>query len=76
MNRYYTIPPEESNCHVSVKIVNQISKLFDIESFAEQEKMMNDNFEEEVAKKQAIDPLLVESSGPVTSAIKVKLQKK
>lgn len=73
--RYYTVPPEESNCHVSAEIVNQIGKEFDIESFAAQEKMMLDNFEEEVAKKQAIDPLLIESSGPVTSAMEVELQK-
>ncbi|KAK1129225.1 hypothetical protein K0M31_020353 [Melipona bicolor] len=73
--RYYTVPPEEPNCHVSAEIVNQIGKEFDIESFAAQEKMMLDNFEEEVAKKQAIDPLLIESSGPVTSAMEVELQK-
>ncbi|CAD1474770.1 unnamed protein product, partial [Heterotrigona itama] len=73
--RYYTVPPEESNCHVSAEIVNQISKEFDIESFAGQEKMMLDNFEEEVAKKQTIDPLLIESSGPVVSAMEVELQK-
>ncbi|KOX78639.1 Guanine nucleotide-binding protein-like 3 like protein [Melipona quadrifasciata] len=73
--RYYTVPPEEPNCHVSAEIVNQIGKEFDIESFAAQEKMMLDNFEEEVAKKQAIDPLLIESSGPVISAMEVELQK-
>lgn len=74
MSRYYTVPPEEPNCHVSAEIVNKISKEFDIESFAGQEKMMLDNLEEEVGKK-TIGPLLIESSGPVISAMEVELQK-
>lgn len=73
--RYYTVPPEQPDCHVSAEIVSQISKEFDIESFAAQEKMMLDNFEEESLKKQTIDPLLIESSGPVLSAMEVELQK-
>ncbi|XP_043515564.1 guanine nucleotide-binding protein-like 3 homolog isoform X2 [Frieseomelitta varia] len=72
--KYYTVPPEEPNCHISAEIVNKISKEFDIESFAEQEKMMLDNFEEKVAEK-TIDPLLIESSDPVVSAMEVELQK-
>lgn len=72
--RYYTVPPEQPECHVSAEIVNQISKEFDIESFAAQEKMMLDNFEES-SKKQTIDSLLIESSGPVLSAMEVELQK-
>ncbi|PBC32095.1 Guanine nucleotide-binding protein [Apis cerana cerana] len=72
--RYYTVPPEQPECHVSAEIVSQISKEFDIESFAAQEKMMLDNFEES-SKKQTIDSLLIESSGPVLSAMEVELQK-
>ncbi|KAK9303438.1 hypothetical protein QLX08_004918 [Tetragonisca angustula] len=71
--RYYTVPPEEPNCHISAEIVNKMNKEFDIESFAGQEKMMLDNFEE-VAEK-TIDPLIIESSGPVISAMEVELQK-
>lgn len=73
--RYYTVPPEQPDCHVSAEIVSQISKEFDIESFAAEEKMMLDNFEEESSKKQTIDSLLIESSGPVLSAMEVELQK-
>lgn len=73
--RYYTVPPEQPDCHVSAEIVSQVSKEFDIESFAAQEKMMLDNFEEESLKKQTTDPLLIESSGPVLSAMEVELQK-
>ena len=73
LNRYYTVPPEEPNCHISAEIVNKMNKEFDIESFAGQEKMMLDNFEE-VAEK-TIDPLIIESSGPVISAMEVELQK-
>lgn len=72
--RYYTVPPEQPECHVSAEIVSQISKEFDIESFAAQEKMMLDNFEES-SKKQTIDSLLIESSGPVLSAMEIELQK-
>ena len=74
--RYYTVPPEEPNCHLSAEIVSQMSKEFDIERFAAEEKMMIDNFiEEETANKQTIDPVLIASSGPVISAMEVDLQK-
>lgn len=74
-NRYYTVPPEEPNCHLSAEIVSQMSKEFDIERFAAEEKMMIDNFEEETANKETIDPVLIASSGPVASAMEVDLQK-
>ncbi|XP_060831265.1 guanine nucleotide-binding protein-like 3 homolog [Bombus pascuorum] len=73
--RYYTVPPEEPNCHLSAEIVSQMSKEFDIERFAADEKMMIDNFEEENANKQTVDPVLIESSGPVISAMEVDSQK-
>ncbi|XP_017890674.1 guanine nucleotide-binding protein-like 3 homolog [Ceratina calcarata] len=74
--RYYTVPPEQPECHVSAEIVSQISKEFDIDNnFAEQEKMVLDNIEEESAKNKANDPLLIESSGPVVSAMSVQLEK-
>ena len=71
--RYYTVPPEQSNCHVSAEIVTQMNKEFDIESFAAQEKMMLDTFEESV-EKLPTDPTLIESSGPVTSVIEFQKQ--
>lgn len=73
--RYYTVPPEQPECHVSAEIVSQISKEFDIDSLAEQEKMVLDNLGEESAKKQVNDPLLIESSGPVASAMEIQLEK-
>lgn len=73
--RYYTVPPEQPDCQVSAEIVSQISKEFDIESVVTQEKMMLDTFEEESKNKPAIEPLLIESSGPVTAAMEVEMQK-
>lgn len=75
MNRYYTVPPEEPNCHVSAEIISQISKAFDVESFAGQIKMMLGNFDEEITKKQAIDAASNEISVLVISAMEVELQK-
>ena len=72
--RYYTVPPEQSNCHVSAEIVTEMNKEFDIESFAAQEKMMLDTFEES-AVKLPTDSTLIESSGPVTSVIEFQKQK-
>ncbi|XP_034191077.2 nucleostemin 1 [Osmia lignaria lignaria] len=73
--RYYTVPPEQPDCQVSAEIVSQISKEFDIESVVTQEKMMLDTFEVESKNKPAIEPLLIESSGPVTAAMEVEMQK-
>ncbi|CAK9815412.1 Guanine nucleotide-binding protein-like 3 homolog [Anthophora quadrimaculata] len=73
--RYYTVPPEQPNCHVSAEILTQMSEEFNIESFAEQEKMVLDTFEKEFAAKKVTEPLLIESSGPVTSAMEVELEK-
>lgn len=61
-------------CHVSAEIMSQISKEFEIENFAAEEKMMLDTFEEE-AKKSTLDPLLIESTGPVVSAMEIEKQK-
>ncbi|XP_017752183.1 PREDICTED: guanine nucleotide-binding protein-like 3 homolog [Eufriesea mexicana] len=72
--RYYTVPPEQPNCHISAEIVSQLSKEFDIESFATEEKMMLDNFEEELTK-QTSDPLLITSSGPVVASMEIEMQK-
>ncbi|XP_017792801.1 PREDICTED: guanine nucleotide-binding protein-like 3 homolog [Habropoda laboriosa] len=73
--RYYTVPPEQPDCHVSAEIVSQMSKEFDIESLAEQEKMMLDTFEKENVAKRVTEPFSIESSGPVVSAMEVELQK-
>ncbi|XP_071877507.1 nucleostemin 1 [Bombus fervidus] len=73
--RYYTVPPEESHCHLSAEIVSQMNKEFDIENFAAEEKMMIDNFEKESANKQTVDSVLIASSGPVISAMEVESQK-
>ncbi|XP_076640527.1 nucleostemin 1 [Colletes latitarsis] len=73
--RYYTVPPEEPTCHISAEIVSQMNKEFDIDSFATEEKMMLDTFEEQIANKQTVNSLLIESSGPVTSAMELEIQK-
>ncbi|KZC08771.1 PREDICTED: guanine nucleotide-binding protein-like 3 homolog [Dufourea novaeangliae] len=73
--RYYTVPPEQPTSQISAEIVSQMSKEFDIESFAAEEKMMLDTFEEETAKKSKLDPLLIETTGPVLSAMEVEKEK-
>lgn len=74
--RYYTVPPEQPVCHISAEIVSQMAKEFDIESFAAEERMMLDNLATEGANNPIItDPLLVDSSGPVTAAMEVEMQK-
>ncbi|KMQ92228.1 guanine nucleotide-binding 3-like protein [Lasius niger] len=71
--RYYTVPPEQPVCHISAEIVSQIAKEFDIESFAAEEKMMLDNFTTD--NSTIADPVLIDSSGPVTAAMEVEIQK-
>lgn len=74
--RYYTVPPEEPACHLSAEIVSEMAKEFDIESFAAEERMMLDNFEAESTNKDATkEPVLFDSTGPITSAMEVELQK-
>ncbi|XP_043475681.1 guanine nucleotide-binding protein-like 3 homolog [Leptopilina heterotoma] len=73
--RYYTVPPEEPVCQLSAEIVTQMAKEFDINSFAEEEKMMLDGFETEAVKPGAIDPLIIDSSGPVEASMEVDNQK-
>lgn len=51
-----------------------MSKEFDINSFAEEEKMMLDGFEAE-ASKAGSDPLIIDSSGPVEASMEVDVQK-
>lgn len=49
---------------------------FDIESFAAEERTMLDNLATEGTNNSVIiDPLLVDSSGPVTAAMEVEMQK-
>ncbi|XP_050453408.1 guanine nucleotide-binding protein-like 3 homolog [Cataglyphis hispanica] len=74
--RYYTVPPEQPVCHISAEIVSQIAKEFDIESFAAEEKMMLDNFTTDSSNNPTIaNPVLIDSSGPVTSAMEIEIQK-
>ncbi|EFN85760.1 Guanine nucleotide-binding protein-like 3-like protein [Harpegnathos saltator] len=74
--RYYTVPPEQPVCHISAEIVSQMAKEFDIESFAAEEKMMLDNLTtESTCNPTIVKPLLVDSSGPVTAAMEVEMQK-
>lgn len=70
--RYYTVPPEQPICHISAEIVSQIAKEFDIEKFAAEEKMMLDNFTKD---DSVADPTLIDSSGPVTAAMEIDIQK-
>lgn len=70
------MPPEQPVCHISAEIVSQIAKEFDIESFAAEEKMMLDNFTTDSTNNPTIaDPVLIDSSGPVTSAMDIDIQK-
>ncbi|XP_012221654.1 guanine nucleotide-binding protein-like 3 homolog [Linepithema humile] len=71
--RYYTVPPEQPVCHISAEIVSQMAKEFDIESFAAEEKMMLDNFTTDSTNNA--DPVLIDSSGPVTAAREIEMQK-
>ncbi|XP_070153322.1 guanine nucleotide-binding protein-like 3 homolog [Polyergus mexicanus] len=74
--RYYTVPPEQPICHISAEIVSQIAKEFDIENFAAEEKMMLDNFTTDSTNNPTIvDPVLIDSSGPVTAAMEIEIQK-
>lgn len=60
-------------CHISSKIVSEVAKEFDIESFAAEERMMLDNFVTE--STSSANPLLViESTGPVT-AMEIEIRK-
>ncbi|KAL6257538.1 hypothetical protein P5V15_011112 [Pogonomyrmex californicus] len=72
--RYYTVPPEQPVCHISAEIVNETAKEFDIESFAAEEKMMLDNFTMDSTNNGA-DSTLIDSTGPVTMAMKIEMQK-
>ncbi|XP_012539890.2 guanine nucleotide-binding protein-like 3 homolog [Monomorium pharaonis] len=69
--RYYTVPPEQPVTHISAEIVSQMAKEFDIESFAVEEKMMLDKFETDSAN----DAVLIDSTGPVTAAMEIEMQK-
>ncbi|XP_077266191.1 nucleostemin 1 isoform X2 [Temnothorax americanus] len=73
--RYYTVPPEQSVCHISAEIVSQMAKEFDIESFAAEERMMLDNFATDSANNPTTDPVLINSTGPVTAAMEIEMQK-
>lgn len=50
-----------------------MAKEFDIESFAAEERMMLDNFTTDSAN--STDPVLINSTGPVTSAMEIEMQK-
>lgn len=65
-------------CHISAEIVTQIAKEFDIESFAAEEKMMLDNLTTESTTRNPTiaNPLLIDSSGPITAAMEAEMQEK
>ncbi|EGI64119.1 Guanine nucleotide-binding protein-like 3-like protein [Acromyrmex echinatior] len=73
--RYYTVPPEQPVCHISAEIVNQVAKEFDIESFAAEERMMLDNFTTHSTNNPTTDPVLINSTGPVSTAMEIEIQK-
>lgn len=52
-----------------------MAKEFDIESFAAEERMMLDNFATNSANNSATDPVLINSTGPVTAAMEIEIQK-
>ncbi|XP_051172196.1 guanine nucleotide-binding protein-like 3 homolog [Leptopilina boulardi] len=72
--RYYTVPPEEPVCQLSAEIVTQMAKEFDINSIAEEEKMLLDGFETDAAKTGAVN-LIIDSSGPVEASMEVDEKK-
>lgn len=69
------MPPEQPVCHISAEIVSQVAKEFDIESFATEERMMLDKFTIDSTNNPIADPVLIDSSGPVTAAMEVEIQK-
>lgn len=75
--RYYTVPPEAAPCQLSAEIVTNVAKEFDIENFAATEKMMLDDVEAAAAKfnLNVVDPLLIDSTGPVQCAMDVDKNK-
>lgn len=73
--KYHTVPPEQVNTQISAEIVNEVAKEFDIESFVAEEKMVLDSFAEENAKNDSTEPLLIDSTGPVTASMEIELQK-
>jgi len=52
-----------------------MAKEFDIESFAVEEKMMLDNFATDSGSNPPTDPVLIDSTGPVTAAMEIEMQK-
>lgn len=73
--RYYTVPPEQANCHVSAEIVNTMVKEFDLANFAAEEKMVLDSIEKEVTQDLTVAPDAVDSLGPVTSLMQAEEEK-
>ncbi|XP_066593562.1 guanine nucleotide-binding protein-like 3 homolog [Prorops nasuta] len=74
--RYYTVPPEQPIVHLSAEIVSQMAKEFDINSFAAEEKMMLDNFEDVKASDgTSQEATMIDSSGPVVSTMEIELEK-
>lgn len=62
---------------VSASIVTKVCEEFDIEKFAAEEKMMLDNVTEEASKTTpVVDALIIDSTGPVESAMEVEAKKK
>ncbi|KAJ8687512.1 hypothetical protein QAD02_023306 [Eretmocerus hayati] len=78
--RYYTVPPEDSSCHVSASIVNASMKEFDLENFAAEEKMLLDGIAAEGNAESLNEPLKMDSTGPVSAmteeSLDVKIQNK
>ncbi|XP_011495838.1 PREDICTED: guanine nucleotide-binding protein-like 3 homolog [Ceratosolen solmsi marchali] len=73
--RYFTVPPEDKNCHVSATMINLTTKDFDIENFAEEEKMLFDNLTTNNSLKSVIQPLKIDSTGPVEAVMDIEENK-
>ncbi|XP_063989626.1 guanine nucleotide-binding protein-like 3 homolog [Diachasmimorpha longicaudata] len=75
--RYYTVPPELPSAQVSASIITKDCEEFDITKFTADEKMMLDNITEDGCKRTSvIDPLIIDSTGPVNSAMESEAKKK
>lgn len=66
--KYYTLPPEDSNdVHISSSIVTEVAKEFDLENLDALESEVLNTLAKECESDLKVDPVLIESAGPVNS---------
>jgi len=72
--RYYTVPPEQSVVHLSAGFVTKDVEEFNDEKFMAEERMMLDKVESDIQAK-TIEPVLMESTGPVVAKMEIEVEK-